>query len=419
MKPVLFTLLLLGAFAANAFAVPQDPEESQDTTAVAPASFGDPEEFHGALSPYGEWLELRDGFYAWRPTHVQSSWRPYLNGHWAWTDYGWYWVSNEPFGWATFHYGRWYRDDYYGWIWIPDRTWGPAWVEWRYNDNYLGWAPLPPYATFGINMGIRFTNRWSAPYNYWNFVMYRHLTSPFLAREVMPLSDARRLMGVTRSGGRYDYDGSHIINRGVDRGFVERRGGYTRIPRTDVRESATIGERMVRDRDQERIEVYRPNRPYTGRSNERFESRTIDRATSLEFHRIERAPHEPTVISQPRTVDREQAISRQAVRPPQVRVQRSVPPALQRRIDAHNQNRAPLLRTEPPRPQQDRRAVLPDRTRPTSVDRKESARSSGGERRAAVQERSQREARPQNVSPQPKKEEKKESPRRESGRKRN
>ncbi|MCX7916289.1 MAG: hypothetical protein N3A53_08330, partial [Verrucomicrobiae bacterium] len=50
----------------------------------------------------------------------------------------------EPFGWAVFHYGRWYYDDYYGWIWIPDRIWGPAWVEWRETETYVGWAPLLP-----------------------------------------------------------------------------------------------------------------------------------------------------------------------------------------------------------------------------------------------------------------------------------
>jgi len=27
---------------------------------------------------------------------------------------------------------------------MPDDVWGPAWVEWRYDDEYIGWAPLRP-----------------------------------------------------------------------------------------------------------------------------------------------------------------------------------------------------------------------------------------------------------------------------------
>ena len=62
-----------------------------------------------------------------------------------WTDEnGWYWVSDEPFGWATYHYGRWAYDEQYRWIWIPGGTWGPAWVAFRYSDENIGWAPLPP-----------------------------------------------------------------------------------------------------------------------------------------------------------------------------------------------------------------------------------------------------------------------------------
>ena len=75
--------------------------------------------FYSSLSPYGEWISLDGGSYAWRPTGVESGWRPYFVGNWAWTDDGWCWVSEEPWAWATYHYGRWYSDDFYGWGWIP------------------------------------------------------------------------------------------------------------------------------------------------------------------------------------------------------------------------------------------------------------------------------------------------------------
>ena len=77
------------------------------------------------------------------PSAIRN-WRPYADGYWAYTDVGWTWVSNEDFGWATYHYGRWARLRDHGWVWVPGREWGPAWVSWRTGGDYVGWAPLPP-----------------------------------------------------------------------------------------------------------------------------------------------------------------------------------------------------------------------------------------------------------------------------------
>jgi uncharacterized protein DUF6600 len=67
------------------------------------------------------------------------------------TEEGWYFESDWEWGWAPFHYGRWYYDDAYGWLWVPGEEWGPAWVDWRESDEYIGWAPLPPP---GIVVGV-------------------------------------------------------------------------------------------------------------------------------------------------------------------------------------------------------------------------------------------------------------------------
>ena len=68
---------------------------------------------------------------------------PYTVGHWEYTRLGFVWVSNQPFAWATSHYGRWaYSNPYGRWVWLPDTEWGPAWVEWRQTDTDFGWAPL-------------------------------------------------------------------------------------------------------------------------------------------------------------------------------------------------------------------------------------------------------------------------------------
>ena len=74
--------------------------------------------FYSSLAPYGSWVELEPGFTVWQPAG-RHGWAPYRSGQWIWTDYGWYWDSYEPYGYITYHYGRWYLDDYYGWIWVP------------------------------------------------------------------------------------------------------------------------------------------------------------------------------------------------------------------------------------------------------------------------------------------------------------
>lgn len=105
-------------------------------------------EFRMALAPYGTWRRVPRWGDVWIPTRVSRDWRPYSVGHWVYTeDYGWYWVSAEEeaeWGWITFHYGRWVFVEPYGWVWVPGNVWGPAWVDWRYGDEFVGWAPLPP-----------------------------------------------------------------------------------------------------------------------------------------------------------------------------------------------------------------------------------------------------------------------------------
>jgi len=99
--------------------------------------------FYDALSGYGDWVLIEPYGYLFRPRTTFMDWRPYQNGFWAPTDsYGWVWISDEPFGWATYHYGRWGFDEFQGWVWQPGTVWAPAWVDWRANDQYVGWAPM-------------------------------------------------------------------------------------------------------------------------------------------------------------------------------------------------------------------------------------------------------------------------------------
>lgn len=124
--------------------VPSSPDASYQT-------------FYDALAPYGSWLDMPGYGYVWQPaaTTQDPRWRPYTLGHWAYTDDGWTWVSDEPFGWVTYHYGRWMRTRTLNWVWAPGDQWAPAWVSWRSSNDFVGWAPLPPEARFDNAAGIQ------------------------------------------------------------------------------------------------------------------------------------------------------------------------------------------------------------------------------------------------------------------------
>ena len=89
--------------------------------------------FYDQLDPFGDWLEVEGYGFVFHPTVAANrGWHPYMDGAWLRTDQGWAWKSNEPFGWATYHYGRWMRLNKRGWAWVPGSEWAPAWVAWRW-----------------------------------------------------------------------------------------------------------------------------------------------------------------------------------------------------------------------------------------------------------------------------------------------
>ncbi len=181
--------------------------------------------FYSSLSPYGNWIQINGGVNVWRPMNVGYGWSPYHYGHWIWTNDGWYWDSDEPFGDIVYHYGRWYYDDYYGWIWVPDYQWAPAWVEWRYDNDYIGWAPLPPYASFSVGFGISFTSSYYTPYQYYSFVSYRYMCNPHVYNYYVDNTYKYRIYSNTRFRTNYGYSDGRVINRGVNVDFIRQRSG--------------------------------------------------------------------------------------------------------------------------------------------------------------------------------------------------
>ncbi len=215
--------------------------------------------FYAELEPYGEWIDIGYDDYVWRPYRSDRFWKPYSEGRWEWTRNGWYWVSYEPFGWATYHYGRWFYDDYYGWVWMPDDVWAPAWVEWRYNDFYIGWAPLPPYATFRPRTGIYFSISWHSNHNYWNFVNYNHFVSFNVHNYYVDNSTTRRIFRKTKYRTNYFTDNNRIVNAGVSRRFVEKRIGKKLVTRDINRTNRLYEYKTGVKKSRKSIVEYRPS----------------------------------------------------------------------------------------------------------------------------------------------------------------
>ena len=214
--------------------------------------------FYQTLAPHGEWIELDYDNYVWRPNRVGRNWSPYSEGRWVWSSDGWYWDSYEPFGWATYHYGRWHYDRFYGWVWTPGNEWAPAWVEWRHDDNYIGWAPLPPYAYFNTNFGIQFSIEWNSPYSHWRFVRYNRFTHKHVDNYYVKKYHVKRFFGRTKHITNYQYEGRRIVNRGIKRSIIERRG-RTKIHETRMDNIKDIRNRNMQSNDRNSVRVYRPS----------------------------------------------------------------------------------------------------------------------------------------------------------------
>jgi hypothetical protein len=74
----------------------------------------------------------------------QPAYMPYANGQWVYTDAGWYFHAATPAEEITSHHGRWSCTASLGWVWVPGAVWAPAWVEFREDDTYVAWTPVPP-----------------------------------------------------------------------------------------------------------------------------------------------------------------------------------------------------------------------------------------------------------------------------------
>ncbi|MFZ0453415.1 MAG: DUF6600 domain-containing protein [Ignavibacteriaceae bacterium] len=267
--------------------------------AQVPGRFGF---FYTNLAPYGSWIELNYGVNVWRPNIMQRDWSPYQDGQWIWTNDGWYWDSYEPFGWITYHYGRWYYDDYYGWIWVPDDQWAPAWVEWRYDNDYIGWAPLPPYANFSISMGIHFSINFITPYSHWHFVRYNHFCNPHISNYYIGHTYVNNFFSRTKYRTNYGFQDGRVVNRGVDVDVVRRRSGQN-IQTRQIRAVSNPSELRNSNGSRNEVRSFIGSRDEISRGDTRsIQIRKAERNSTLETSRMD--------IGRSRDINREETINR-------------------------------------------------------------------------------------------------------------
>lgn len=230
--------------------------------ALTPAAAQISEDAQIALEQYGTWRQNPRFGDVWVPSGVPADWRPYEYGHWVYTDeWGWYWVSDDVeanWGWVVFHYGRWVFERGAGWFWVPGDEWAPAWVNWRYGDQYAGWAPLPPddlIETYEVDP------------SYWVFVPTRYIAAPRLHTYFLPVYRRSVILRETHVVNRtFPVHGRLAVNPGISPAFVARVSGapvatYRVRPRVFASTQGVAGAVQVRREDLRGVRGGRPGGP--------------------------------------------------------------------------------------------------------------------------------------------------------------
>lgn len=275
-----------------------------------------PNEFYEPLTPYGEWVSVGSYGRCWHPINVERGWRPYCEGHWEWTDCGWYWVSDEPWAWACYHYGSWVDDPNYGWCWLPATEWAPSWVVWREAPDYIGWAPCGPGgAVLAPSLFV--------------FVDAHHFQERIRPNTVIvnntTIINRTRVINDIRREDR-EFDGSRrrvVVNAGPRVDFVAQATGRTFTPKPirDVVRETPVPERIRRTGTIERP-VLREQNVQGSRNIQERQQR--DRTTEQQQRERQVSP---TGREQPRTVEQPEQRRPSPQRPEQVRPEQRQTPA--------------------------------------------------------------------------------------------
>jgi hypothetical protein len=208
--------IIAATSAPTPAAVPDTPPPQEATSNL----------FTEALAPYGNWVQVPGYGAAWQPSVevANPDWKPYVDdGQWINSDSGWYWQSEYPWGWAPFHYGGWIAAGQWGWVWVPGKTWGPAWVSWRSTSSYVGWAALPPGVSLNVLSQLTFSGHPINPefdfglsLSSYVFVRSARFLTPNLPGHIV----SAPLAASSTVANNYSVVNNKIINGGVNRTMV-------------------------------------------------------------------------------------------------------------------------------------------------------------------------------------------------------
>lgn len=293
--PLMISALPL-AFSAGGCVIRESPEPAYyqpapDPVEMAaePAPYEPPPQqvlvqYDRDLGPYGHWVPTEYGR-CWVPNDRPSEWRPYTVGHWEDTDQGWCWVAEGPetdWGVVTYHYGRWYDDPSYGWVWVPGSVWAPAWVAWREGDGYCGWAPLPPQCGEGVNVNVVLVDRYCPPERYVycdeRYIGERGEDRHYERNNITIINRTTNITNIT-------YVNNRVVNRGVEVRNVEERSGR-RVERVQLAQADNASEAR-RLRQDGRPVVYAPP---AVQAAARERAPRLERAMTTRQQPVERQP---------------------------------------------------------------------------------------------------------------------------------
>src|SRR5439155_19813056 len=86
---------------------PPENFASENNSSAEPSMDSSIPAFYNSLAPYGTWVDVAGFGPCWQPTAalVDGDWQPYRDpGHWVYSDYGGYSLSDYSWVWAPVHY---------------------------------------------------------------------------------------------------------------------------------------------------------------------------------------------------------------------------------------------------------------------------------------------------------------------------
>lgn len=202
----------------------------------------DYKEMYKDLNKDGEWVTIKESslydstdadakhvtniriINVWKPNGMSPDWSPYSEGRWTYTYYGWMWITDFVWGWATYHYGRWIYDYYYGWVWIPGRYWAPSWVQWCYDSYYIGWYPIYPRRHCWYH-GYRSRYYAHGHHHHWVIVKRKDFTEKIDKDITVDSKENKKILEGSKTSVIVKKDGNNFVNIGPKVESIEKNTG--------------------------------------------------------------------------------------------------------------------------------------------------------------------------------------------------